>query len=45
MHEYEAGATIAELVTKHGHSYGAIRRALKDADAQMRPRGGSVRRA
>ncbi|WP_374105862.1 helix-turn-helix domain-containing protein [Streptomyces sp. AC495_CC817] len=38
--EYEVGATIAELVTKYGHSYGATRRALKEGGAQMRPSGG-----
>lgn len=42
--EYEAGATIADLVTRHGHSYGAVRRVLKEAGVQMRPRGGSCER-
>ncbi|MFV4913874.1 helix-turn-helix domain-containing protein [Microbacterium lacticum] len=42
--EYESGATIAELVTRYGHSYGAIRRVLKDSEIQMRARGGSAKR-
>ncbi|GAB3148224.1 hypothetical protein GCM10027058_08480 [Microbacterium neimengense] len=41
--EYEAGASIAALVATHGHSYGAIRQALKDAGVTMRARGGSYR--
>lgn len=44
VREYDAGDTIAELVTRHGRSYGAIREALKSAGAQMRPRGGGANR-
>ncbi|WP_454169812.1 helix-turn-helix domain-containing protein [Microbacterium paulum] len=43
--EYEDGATIAELVERHGSSYGAIRRALKEAGVRMRARGGSAKRS
>jgi uncharacterized protein (DUF433 family) len=39
--DYEAGATIAQLVDKYGASYGHISRVLTDAGVEKRPRGGS----
>lgn len=37
---YKKGATIRDLATTHGRSYGTIHALLVEADVALRPRGG-----
>ncbi|AEQ21083.1 conserved hypothetical protein [Rhodococcus phage E3] len=41
--EYREGASIRELMERHGVSYGGMRALVVSGGAAMRPRGGDVR--
>ena len=41
--EYEQGASIRELATKHGYSIGRLRRLLTNAGVTFRRPGGATR--
>jgi len=43
VEQYAAGASIRELASSTGRSYGFIHRVLTDGGAQMRGRGGATR--
>ncbi len=42
---YNAGATIRQLVSETGRSYGAVHRMLTERDVTMRVRGGDTRKS
>jgi predicted transcriptional regulator len=43
VEQYAAGASIRELASSTGRSYGFIHRLLTDGGAQLRGRGGATR--
>lgn len=42
--KYQAGASIRELASETGRSYGFVHRILTDSGVQLRGRGGATRK-
>jgi hypothetical protein len=43
--QYKGGATIRDLATQVGRSYGWVHRVLAEAETEFRQRGGNLRKS